>query len=384
MRKHFSKIFSVMAALLVGLTVASPVHAANYTPVAGGSVTLNKYLVVDAQAEIPAAEFNFSIAAGSAVEATADTVKVWAGLNPELVKIGDAAGEADGKVAFTAGQATTAGAASDGIANSTDKKYARTDLIVDFSAVSFPEPGVYRYVLTEGAVAAPFTGDAIPARTIDVYVEDEAGALVVKQYVVYEGAQTAGPSVDGADLGTKTDKYVNAVDTVDLKIGKDVAGNQASQDQYFEVKVTFAGLGAGTILNVDVATAAEAAPLENAATQHAAADMATANGITTITAGADGAAEHTFYLKHGQRIDIKGIPAGATYKYEETDAAAGYTKSGEIATATALTADTTSVITNTRTGTIPTGVIMKVLPYASLLVLAAAAIALNLRKKESL
>lgn len=383
MRKHFSKLFGVMTAALMTLTMAAPVSAANYTAVAGGSVTMEKYLVIDSQASIPAAEFNFSIAAGTAVEATADAQKVWAGLNPEAVKIGDAAGEADGKVAFAAGAATTAGTATDGIANDVNKKYAEKDFFVDFSAVSFPEPGVYRYILTEAAVSAPFSGDPVNTRTIDAYVVDNNGSLEVSGYTCYSGTVTTAPPVDGQTGLTKSNKFVNSWDSNDLTFGKTVSGNQASHDQYFAIKVTLAGVGTGDTINVDM-SAAETAPIANSATSYTAAVMGEANNITTLTADADGAIEHTFYLKHGQNVTLKGIPAGATYKVEETDPAAGYTKSGEVSTATALSADATVTVNNARTGTIPTGVIMKVLPYGALLGLAVVAIIMNRRKNEAL
>lgn len=384
MSKHFTKMASAMGALFMALAMATPVAAENYTPVAGGSVTMEKYLVVAKDADIPAAEFEFSIAAGTAVDATATTQKVWAGLNPEAVKIGDAAGEADGKVAFAASATTTAGTATDGIANDTEKKYAEKDFFVDFSGVSFPEPGVYRYVLTEAAAEAPFAGDPVATRTIDAYVIDTDGTLSVQNYVCYSGTITDAPKIDGSydEAKVKSNKYINSWDSHNLTFGKTVSGNQASHDQYFEITVTIEGMGDSDTINVDM-SAAETAPIANSATSYTADAMGAANNISTLTAE-NGTISHAFYLKHGQNVVLKGIPAGATYKVVETDPAAGYTKSGEVTTATELAADATVTVNNARTGTIPTGVIMKVLPYGAMLGLAVIAIIVNRRKGEAL
>lgn len=187
--KNFKKISSVALVVMMFFGGIGHVMAANYTSVRGETTELHKYLVIPSDAEIPEAEFNFSIAAGQAVEATNSTVKVWAGLNPELVKLGDAAGESDGKVAFTAGEAATVENGQEALGDAyVDEKAAKHDLLVDFSEVYFPEPGVYRYLVTEGAQAnGAISNDPQPIRTLDVYIEDNNGTLVVAGYVSYEG-----------------------------------------------------------------------------------------------------------------------------------------------------------------------------------------------------
>lgn len=181
-----SGVLAVALMLTSGLTMVS---ASNYTPIQGTETTLTKYLVVDENAEIPNVTFTFNVSAGNAVEATATTVKTWAGLNPELVEVNGVA--QSGTTVFTPDDATTAGTATDGIANSTTKKYASKVINLDFSGVTFTEPGVYRYRLTEQASSvSAVTIDSVPVRTIDVYVVDNAGTLQVAAYVCYEGEIT--------------------------------------------------------------------------------------------------------------------------------------------------------------------------------------------------
>lgn len=392
--KKFIKFFS--AALAFALMFSgTAVHAANYTAIPGTTTELNKYLVVDKDTEIPAAEFTFTVSAGNAVEATADTVKTWAGLNPELVKVNNEA--QTGKVTFTAGEAATAGAL-EGVATA-DEKYAVKTIALDFSGVNFAEPGVYRYLLTENAgTNAAITNDAEPVRTIDVYVEDNNGTLEVTGYVSYEGTVTdaanklatdAGNTPNGAEASTpKSNKYVNKLDSADLKVTKTVTGNQGSKDQYFEFTVTVNNAGANTVMSLDM-TGAETATHENTATTFAKADMDAANAKDEddqkdgqqIKADANGSATFKVYLHHGQEAVLKGLPKGATYTVEET-AAAGYTTTKTGDTGTIADADVTAAFTNNREGVIPTGLVVSITGGAALIALAGAGMYLNNRKKE--
>lgn len=359
-----TKIFAMMLSVIMVLTMSVlPVFADNYTAIAGTSTELTKYLVVPNNAEIPGAEFSFTVSAGNAVEATATTIKTWAGVNPELVKVNETA--ETGKVTFVAGESTTAGAADDGIANSVDKKYASKTIKLDFSGVSFTEPGVYRYILTENASTnSAINIDTVPTRTIDVYVSDNEGALEISSYVVYEGTATeAGKLTSPAEAGkTKSTKFVNNYETHDLTVSKTVTGRSGSHDQYFEFTITVNGAGAGTVMTLDM-TDAETAPHENTATTFGVEDMAAANTKDDdadkvgqqIIADANGSATFKVYMHHGQQVVLKGLPKDATYTVVET-AADGYEVTKTNDSGTIANADVTAAFTNNRGGIVPTGI----------------------------
>ena len=70
-------------------------------------------------------------------------------------------------------------------------RYARTNVTVDFSGVSFSEPGVYHYVIIEAADATgTVTNDATTTHYMDVYVSDEDGTLGVLGYVLHGEGET--------------------------------------------------------------------------------------------------------------------------------------------------------------------------------------------------
>ena len=177
---------------------------------------------------------------------------------------------------------------------------------------------------------------------------------------------SAGANIDGTDLTTKSDRFVNETETHNLTVSKTVTGNAGSKDQYFEFTVTIAGAGNGTVLTLDM-SGAETSTHENSATSFAKASMDAANARDDDTGAsakagqqiicdASGGATVTAYLHHGQQLVLKGLPKGATYTVAET-AAAGYTTTGTVATATAIdAADVTVAVTNNRTEITPTGV----------------------------
>lgn len=336
----------------------------------GTTTTLKKHLVVDNDASIPKAEFTFSVTAGgTAAEATANTVKVFAGKNPELVKVNGTA--ASGKVNFAAGESTTAGAADDGIANSTDKKYASKDITLDFSGVNYDKPGVYRYLITEADPTDPIAAVGEKITTVDVYIQDVNGKLEVQGYVAYDGNVTAAPKNaatdsavapnNGAEAGTKDDKFVNELTTYELKVNKTVAGNQGDKEEEFTFTITIENAGDGTVVNVGTVDTGKVLP--NGVTP----------GTTTYTADSTGKIEVSVEMGHNKQLVLTGIPKGATYKVEEAaedSTVKGYTVTGDVTTAKTLSADAVETVTNTREGTIPTGIALGITGGVVLLALA--------------
>ena len=397
--KKFGSLAAATALMLS--MVVTPVFAANYTAIPGGTTNLEKVLIVKNDAEIPAATFEFSVSAGSAVAETANTVKVYAGVTPEKVKVNG--GEGSGTVAFTAGEAKTAGAAEDGYANDANKSYAKKTIGLDFSGVSFTEPGVYRYLITEADPASPISAVGEKVTTVDVYVEDNDGKLEVKKYVAYDGTITSGPASDGTNAGTKDDKFKNELSTQNIEFGKEVTGNQGSKDQYFEFKLTITGAGAGTVLTVEPGTDDIKAPHANNATSFDVDAMTTANTRDDDTAKTgqqlvandSGEIEWTLYLHDGQYVKVTGLPAGATYTLTETDAT-GYTKAAGIdkdvskkdidykdpTNGSIARADIHTGYTNNREGVIPTGIAVTAGAGIGICALGIAGIMLTKKRKK--
>ena len=367
--KRFTKIMAILmvTALIMSIAAISASAENTYTPVAGTNTQFNKYLVVDSDTNIPAISFNFTVAPGTAVAATNTTPAILAGVGTPSIAT----------VTFTDGQATSTTAPSD-LTLASGKKFAVQTATVDFSGVTFTEPGVYRYVITEqetaGAKAVTYDTQATTpgskVRYLDVYVEDQSNALVVSSYVMHETSTVIPNGDSDGKADDKSSSYVNEISTKDLEFGKEVTGNQGSKDKYFEFQLVISNAQANTTYSIDL-TSAEASPVATDATSYS----SMTNPASFATNGT-GDATITFYLKDGQYITIPGLPDG--YGYTLTETAEDYASSATIsaangkggvaysdpATGSNVSANIKTGFTNDRTGLIPTGVLLTIAPFA--------------------
>jgi len=393
------KFLAVLASFAVAASMLPmTVGAAGYAAIDGTKVTsFDKYLVMKNDANVPAVNFEFTIKAGDAVEATGDTMEVLAGVGtPKFVVEDDNANGTDekAKVEFKSSDTTAAeNTVSDKTVNfvtedDTDEKFATKTVKVDFSDVEFTEPGVYRYIITEeDTTFSGVTNDSVGTRTLDVYVIDDsdtAKKLKIESYVLHTG--TAAPkktaSTDPAKLEDKSTGFTNKFGTNSIEFGKEVTGNQGSKDKYFKFTLQLNGI-AGSTFNV-ITDKMDVAPSANSATKYDADTMTAANGADDndaidglqIFSESNNVITRDFYLSDGQYVRIEGLPTGIEYTLTEdkeeytategTDtvwkaaAEAEEAKVYDDATSGTVTKDIHTGYTNDKRGTIPTGVILSV------------------------
>ncbi len=432
-RKKFLAL--VVSTLLLVTMMAVPVSAANYGVVKGTSCKFNKYLVMDKDAKVPNAEFTFTIAPISekigATTTPKKTMEILPG--PAGIKFTGAATDAPRsiKVTFSPSDSTTAekdASADETIKfvttnDNTDEIYAKKEISVDLSGVSFSEPGIYRWVITESnSVQKGITNDTVLTRVLDVYVIDNNGALEVSSYVLHEGngSETvdAGNNNGSADvaeqnakLENKSTGFTNQYESQNLTFGKEVTGNQGSKDKYFKFTVTAEKNDTTDTVNSSdvftVETNADAKPTANGATTYNADVMEAANKNTLNEGKITGAqliAGKDFYLQDGQYVTIKGLPKGFKYNVEEvpedykstsgieadisthehdsTHDSYDQLKDGN--TGTIEDKDIYTGFTNTRDGIIPTGILLSATPWIILGIVAVAGIIFfAIRSKKS-
>lgn len=347
-KRCFAAIASAVVAFAMCVPMAAPAFAAN-TAVSGGATTFTKYLVVEAQANVPNVTFDFTIDAGDAVAGTAGNPAIYAGvMTPTAPTVAT--------VSFT--NADTGGAAvgKPDDSSATGYKYVKKTVMVDLNGVTFTAPGIYRYVITETeSEQSGIQYDGL--RTLDVYVEYKENSLEleVSHYVLHEGE-------GNPNTATKSDGFTNEYTSSDLKLVKQVTGNQGDRDKYFKFRVNITGAISNSVLAVD--TTKDAGTNESDETTNP----------TSLTVGEDGIVSHDFYLKHGESIVIKGLNPGALYTITEDDyVSEGYTttykvdgaeeaKAGNV-TSGNMASDHSVVFTNAKMGAVPTGVLLETAPY---------------------
>ncbi|MBR0133245.1 MAG: hypothetical protein IJM14_09235 [Lachnospiraceae bacterium] len=438
-----------------------------YEPV----TVIKKNLIIENGANIPNVAFGFTADVPDAdhcssdnerlvCDATADTLAVIKGVNPDAIvwkNENQSAGSVMiGAIEYAAQAKDSAAPDEDGDyvtitdnragSKESDTQYTATKSVsLDFSKVGFDEPGIYRYIITEsyiktddsvnGIICDPnVTGDDNCKRTLDVYVIDagvdanENPVLAVSGFVLYQGVVTDGPSNDTTVTANEVDDTVkledgttskstngkevkdaaksvgfeNEYNTHDLTFSKKVEGNQGSRDKYFAFTLEIGNVGPGTVLDVSYADDQDDSTTDgdadvtisknpNAATTVITDDV---EQPTVLTADSKGELSQSFYLQHGQKIVVRGIPDKAIYSLSENEEdydpeilltgddkdeketfdddtddedLLDDTKVNEVLDPS-LTDDVTLDFTNSRAGVIPTGV---KLPLVSVIVLGA-------------
>lgn len=370
------------------LSVASPIFAAGqYSEDISGTATMtfDKYLVMDQYANVPNATFNFAVTAGAAIPATSGVMEVKAGITPEAVTVSDSG------VATFSPSDSAVNTANTNVKNYTpgDQKYATKSLTLDFSAVQFTEPGIYRYIITETGTNRGVTNDTNDKRYVDVYVVDNTTSdtyeLKIENIVMHANADTISANAtngsDGTEPEGKSQGFTNVYDTSDLTFYKEVTGNQGSRDKYFKFTVTINNAVAGTKYTVDI-SGADASVQSNDAT------TVSGSNVTEITATSSGTVTQDFYLRHGQKITIRGLVADT--QYTVTEDAEDYKSEGAVVTeytdpttGTIATADINTSYRNTRDGVIPTGILMTVAPFAALMFIGMAGMLIFMRRRRT-
>ena len=386
-----TRLWALAATLLLLVSLlAMPVSAAINTTASNGKITFQKHLVMDKEANVPNVTFEFKIAPGDPAsyenQGKANTA-VYAGImgeNPPVIYAGNTKPDSEyyGKVTFAAGDDTTDIAPVEPEAAVTQKE-ATKNLTVDFTGVDFTAPGIYRYVITEkNGGSSGITYDT--SRTLDVYVQykkntvtgegqpEYTDELEVAYYVLQDGtAVNPDTATTNGDNATKSDGFTNTYTTYDLTLTKKVTGNQGDRDKYFAFTVNITGAVAGTVYTVDLPET----------------DNHEDNSTDPLIVGEGGSVSATYYLKHGQSIVIQGLTANTHYTIEEKSYSTdGYSTAYSVEVGgekvvkstnstgdrkmsidkpdgTAITDDNVVTFTNSKSGTVPTGILLETAPY---------------------
>lgn len=400
---------AIALASAMTMSMGTPVFALNlprpdgYSTEIGGekTTTFDKYLVMDEQAEVPNASFIYAVTAGTAkaYDVAGKKFAVLAGVDADKVTMKGVGTETANTITYKPGDATLndENALVKDYDNLTEK-YAKKTATLDFSKCRFTEPGIYRYIVTESGTNQAVTNDADATRVVDVYVNDASGEgenkLTIAGYVLHSSADediTLGENNGSTDtnVASKSQGFTNNYDTSDILIVKQVSGNQASRDKYFEFTVKITDAVPGTVYDVDLSNA-------DATTKTNAATITANEGKTNpakLTVGADGTVTQKFYLAHNQDIVIQGIAKDSKYKVTENaedykstaaDAISDEADKGDAPSGTVASEDIHTGYLNTRNGVIPTGVIMTVAPFAAVTLLGGAgAVTMVMKKKKS-
>jgi len=389
MKKSVSKLMALMLiiALVSSFAAFSASAESSQGDITTGTITIDAYLVLEGTEIAPLADLNFTIANGTAVTEN-DKMPILAGkLNESITKT----------VQFTYASPVTKNFTSTN-SNLNGKNVAvETITINELTAASlYSSPGIYRYTVTEGSVASPLSFVGTNVKYIDVYVEyplDDtvnppvySTTLTVTKAILHDVAVSYANSNGTASNSAKTAVFINSYATNKVDFSKKVKGNQGDKNKFFTFTVKAAEGSAFHLTDRFIIN------FNNGAYYHEDNNYTSQliDGQYYVT-GTQLNTGFKILLKDTSDVEIVGLPSNLSVTI--TESPEDYTPSFEnvsgtvtqgTATATVAMSGNASVpFVNTKGGTVPTGVLLTVAPFAiGLLLFGAVGITMLARKKE--
>lgn len=344
------KLLSILLVMMLTLgitTTAFATEAGQTTQTSQNASFTKTYNLENADTTSPAETFTFTFEADSVTGTNSNLAKTDMPLIPAVT------------VTFNAGEAGGA-----------DKTKT---VPVDLSEISWPDVGVYTYMVTE--TAGSTAGVTYDTTELCMRVTVAYDDVQNKYYTAFVTTSLADEDNNGI-TDVKTGGFTNEYSAGSLAISKTVTGNMGDRTKYFEVTVTLTGEnGKGNYHDSYKVTGGS--KIEDGETS------CTESMITIGTA-------KTFYLKHGETITIANLPYGVTYTvFEDEKYTTGDTPYDPAVYAFSddnkkidSEADTVG-ITNNRGITVDTGIGLDSAPYIVLLLPVVAGLGIFFIKKRS-
>ena len=316
-------------AVAVGAVMASMLGMSVCAADTIASVPVTKTVKAEENVMAPNTSFTFSIQPGDGA-----TIRQGDKTIPVVGGPADGAAFAEGADTITFGPTVADGALTQ-------------DTAITLDVNAFAKPGVYSYKITEEAGSYDGMSYAATEYVMNVWVEQANGEKKITAVTVNDEAV-------GTGKRGKVE-FINTYATNTLTVTKEITGNLANMSQKFNIDVTVNG-AEGEQYKAFVGTEE-----------------------VVLTSGT----KATFSLGNNESVVVYGLSAADTFTVEENDAIVatdGYTvtykldnKAAETINEVAEgTADKTVVITNDKSATTPTGIILNIAPYV--LMIAAAGV----------
>ncbi len=259
-----------------------------------------KYFVMDEGILVPTVSFEYEITGESIVIGEETTIQ-----GPESHKITISSADFN---ADTAAYSTVR--TGDALELPEGSQYCKASAEVLFNGVTFTEPGIYTYKVTEIKDDAP-DGPVIFDESRDRYLVVQIGNDPDEE----DGYKLKTLSINwlGEDKETKTNAFTNSYRSTSLSIKKQVQGNGGRTDKYFCFTVSLSNILPGTRILADL-EGADAVTDKGPATKE---EYREKENVLYLEGDENGNAVGKFYLKDGQYITLKGIPYGSSYAVTE-------------------------------------------------------------------
>lgn len=347
--KKLARVFT--SAALVSAMVATMGGMTSFAAVE--SIPLTKTVTTDGNTYAPNTSFTFSVVPGGS----------------ETRKIGDVenvlvSGGVEEGLVFANGNSTVTFAPEG--TSPAKEGYTDTSLALSINSTKFTVPGVYHYVVQEESGSYEGIEYDTVTRDIYLYVENVTGGVEVTNAIIaIDGVKQNGLDFTnnyGKEGEPETPDGPKPGDTThDLTVTKVVTGNQGDKSKAFDFSVSVAG-GDGEWYKVV---------------------FTNQNNETTESHLVSGADPVIYPLKDGESIQIYGLTESDKYTVTEADYGSdGYTTTNGSKTDVVTDDGDSYTVTNDKSVTTPTGIVLSFAPYILLVALAGVFGVLFLRRKK--
>ena len=350
---------AMMASLTAVPALAEPVESADNTGVTeGSSFTITKYLTKEAKTMTPNVSFTFTVSTATVTNEVRNNIPVSSGIAGG-VTVSDTDDSAD----FAPNETLD------------DSTQLSDTVTFDVNLTSFGGvPGIYKYTIEEDAVSYDGITKDNNVLNLYVYIQNTSDGGV-------EVAYTELVDPDGGEDGTsesKTDSFTNDYDSngtqlYELTLYKVITGNAANRQDEFKFTVKVDGEMDEHYYAVYGTYTAEGGFVES-------------ENSVVLTSGTSS----TITLGNNDAIKIYGLDSNDTYTITEVDDNTnGYTlkindeEDEDGVTTGTISADSIVKYENNKDASTPTGIIRDIAPYALLVVAAAGACVIFLRKRTA-
>ncbi len=401
-RKNMKKIAALILAVMMMMAVCSAAWAEDNSAtietqngyvsgISGDTLTPLSRVVTftdtftvsdgDEARNLPGAIFEYKIEQGTPVDASASSPKVNAG----VITVKD--GNTYPKIDHAAHSQTAAGTTTDSVT-----------VEVDFTKVDFTEAGIYRYDVTLTEVVSNVKDDIVidtgndkkGTYNLDVYVAKTETGYEPYAYVLAKKTATTTytNTTDPQEVAysNKVGEIVHEYTTYNLEVSKKIVGSVAANE--FAFTITLKDVPTDVIFAQDGNDVTGTGSSENA-------NVLTAtlgNGKSTVIKGLPSTVKYAIQEAvnqlEGYTVEVEDSnPNHGTYGWivngAVTETSTEADAFGNPSDTTIGKADTTVAFTNTLKNISPTGVVLRVAPYALILAAGAVLFLISRRRKAA-
>lgn len=226
------------------------------------------------------------------------------------------------------------------------------DLVITLPT-NYSNVGIYHYTINETAsTTAGVTSHSTPIHLVVSVIQQGDNRIRVA-------------AVHTEVSGAKSDDITNTYTAGSLRVQKEVEGPYGDLSKDFTIEITFTPQNGRRFATGDVQIT-----------------TTSPSTVASRTNNADGSVKYSIVVKDGESVTFNNIPSGTAYAVSEPTPGDYTVSYDQNKNGTITDSDVTTIVTNTKGGSIDTGITLDSLPFVLILAVCAGAVVLFVIKRR--